>query len=248
MVAVIAKELISDANLILFSGLMLLGAAAYKISDLFDEPGREVSEISRSKIETAAVSTTKTVPPRTTAVLERSTEPAFLLLDINAATAEELTQLKGIGEHIAAEIVKYRISSGGFKNIEEIMNVSGIGEATFNDISSHIYVIDPVYEPATTEAVPVVTEPEQYIESEEPTYTVTLGDVAPIDLNTADLETLMLLPNVDEEAASAILALREQLGEYKSIYELLYVDKLTQKEVSEIAEYVFVEEQAENNE
>jgi len=247
-VAVIAKELISDANLILFSGLMLLGAAAYKISDLFDEPGREVSEISRSKIETAAVSTTKTVPPRTTAVLERSTEPAFLLLDINAATAEELTQLKGIGEHIAAEIVKYRISSGGFKNIEEIMNVSGIGEATFNDISSHIYVIDPVYEPATTEAVPVVTEPEQYIESEEPTYTVTLGDVAPIDLNTADLETLMLLPNVDEEAASAILALREQLGEYKSIYELLYVDKLTQKEVSEIAEYVFVEEQAENNE
>ena len=235
---------------------MLLGAAAYKISDLFDEPGREVSEISRAKIETAAVSTTKTVPPRTTAVLERSTEPAFLLLDINAATAEELTQLKGIGEHIAAEIVKYRISSGGFKNIEEIMNVSGIGEATFNDISSHIYVIDPVYEPATTEAVPVVTEPEQYvvtepeqyIESEEPTYTVTLGDVAPIDLNTADLETLMLLPNVDEEAASAILALREQLGEYKSIYELLYVDKLTQKEVSEIAEYVFVEEQAENNE
>ena len=246
--AVIAKELISDANLILFSGLMLLGAAAYKISDLFDEPGRDVSEISRSKIETAAVSTTKTAPPRTTAVLERSTEPAFLLLDINAATAEELTQLKGIGEHIAAEIVKYRISSGGFKNIEEIMNVSGIGEATFNDISSHIYVIDPVYEPATTEAVPVVTEPEQYIEPEEPTYTVTLGDVAPIDLNTADLETLMLLPNVDEEAASAILALREQLGEYKSIYELLYVDKLTQKEVSEIAEYVFVEEQAENNE
>ncbi len=249
--AVIAKELISDANLILFSGLMLLGAAAYKISDLFDEPGREVSEISRAKIETAAVSTTKTVPPRTTAVLERSTEPAFLLLDINAATAEELTQLKGIGEHIAAEIVKYRISSGGFKNIEEIMNVSGIGEATFNDISSHIYVIDPVYEPATTEAVPVVTEPEepeQYIEPEEPTYTVTLGDVAPIDLNTADLETLMLLPNVDEEAASAILALREQLGEYKSIYELLYVDKLTRKEVSEIAEYVFVEEQAENNE
>ena len=106
--AVIAKELISDANLILFSGLMLLGAAAYKISDLFDEPGREVSEISRAKIETAAVSTTKTAPPRTTAVLERSTEPAFLLLDINAATAEELTQLKGIGEHIAARVLGLR--------------------------------------------------------------------------------------------------------------------------------------------
>ena len=239
--AVIAKELISDANLILFSGLMLLGAAAYKISDLFDEPGREVSEISRSKIETAAVSTTKTAPPRTTAVLERSTEPAFLLLDINAATAEELTQLKGIGEHIAAEIVKYRISSGGFKNIEEIMNVSGIGEATFNDISSHIYVIDPVYEPATTEAVTVVTEPEQYIEPEEPTYTVTLEDVAPIDLNTADAEMLTLLPHVSDEAAAEIVELREKLGSFSSYYELLYVSSLSEKDVSEIRDYVTVE-------
>ena len=239
--AVIAKELISDANLILFSGLMLLGAAAYKISDLFDEPGREVSEISRAKIETAAVSTTKTAPPRTTAVLERSTEPAFLLLDINAATAEELTQLKGIGEHIAAEIVKYRISSGGFKNIEEIMNVSGIGEATFNDISSHIYVIDPVYEPATTEAVPVITEPEQYIEPEEPTYTVTLEDVAPIDLNTADAEMLTLLPHVSDEAAAEIVELREKLGSFSSYYELLYVSSLSEKDVSEIRDYVTVE-------
>ena len=239
--AVIAKELISDANLILFSGLMLLGAAAYKISDLFDEPGREVSEISRAKIETAAVSTTKTAPPRTTAVLERSTEPAFLLLDINAATAEELTQLKGIGEHIAAEIVKYRISSGGFKNIEEIMNVSGIGEATFSDISSHIYVIDPVYEPATTEAVPVVTEPEQYIEPEEPTYTVTLEDVAPIDLNTADAEMLTLLPHVSDEAAAEIVELREKLGSFSSYYELLYVSSLSEKDVSEIRDYVTVE-------
>jgi len=220
---------------------MLLGAAAYKISDLFDEPGREVSEISRSKIETAAVSTTKTAPPRTTAVLERSTEPAFLLLDINAATAEELTQLKGIGEHIAAEIVKYRISSGGFKNIEEIMNVSGIGEATFNDISSHIYVIDPVYEPATTEAVTVVTEPEQYIEPEEPTYTVTLEDVAPIDLNTADAEMLTLLPHVSDEAAAEIVELREKLGSFSSYYELLYVSSLSEKDVSEIRDYVTVE-------
>ena len=245
---VIAKGLFSESNLILLSGLMLLGAAAYKIGDLFDEPGREVSTITRTKVETAAVSTTKKASSHTTAVLERPTEPSFLLLDINSATADELTQLSGIGEHLAAEIVAYREEHGRFLNVDELTKVSGIGEATLADIREHVYVTDPVYttEVQTEKPTEPHTEPPEVVEVTEPP--LTLEDVAPVDLNSADLETLILLPNVSEETAEEIIELRRKLGGFRSYYELLYVDSLTQKEVSEIAEYVFVEEKTENNE
>ena len=55
-------------------------------------------------------------------------------LNINTATAKELTRLSGIGEKKAAEIVAYREENGGFSDIAELMRVSGIGEKTFAGI------------------------------------------------------------------------------------------------------------------
>lgn len=50
---------------------------------------------------------------------------------INSATKEELQKLNGIGEKKAEQIIAYREEKGGFKKIEELMQVSGIGEKTF---------------------------------------------------------------------------------------------------------------------
>ena len=61
-------------------------------------------------------------------------------IDINTATAEELTYLSGIGEGRAAEILKYREENGDFSRIEDIMQVSGIGEKTFEEIKEQITV------------------------------------------------------------------------------------------------------------
>jgi len=49
-------------------------------------------------------------------------------VNINTATAQQLTVLPGVGEKLAARIVDYRQKSGGFKNVSELMNVQGIGE------------------------------------------------------------------------------------------------------------------------
>ena len=49
-------------------------------------------------------------------------------LDVNTATLEELITIKGIGPSKAAAILKYRKEIGGFKSIDELIGVRGIGE------------------------------------------------------------------------------------------------------------------------
>ena len=60
------------------------------------------------------------------------------LVSINKATKEELMTLPGIGESKAISIIKYREDNNGFKELEEIMNVSGIGESAYEKIKERI--------------------------------------------------------------------------------------------------------------
>ncbi len=62
------------------------------------------------------------------------------LVNINTADAEMLKTLPGIGDAKAADIIAYREEHGAFSSIEDIKNVSGIGESIYNRISSGITV------------------------------------------------------------------------------------------------------------
>lgn len=62
------------------------------------------------------------------------------LININTATKEELMTISGIGEAKADDIIKYRESNGNFKSIDEIKNVSGIGDSLFEKIKDYITV------------------------------------------------------------------------------------------------------------
>lgn len=61
-------------------------------------------------------------------------------VNINTASAQQLTELPGIGPSKAAAIVAYRDEKGIFSSIEDIKNVSGIGDATYSNIESMITV------------------------------------------------------------------------------------------------------------
>jgi len=61
-------------------------------------------------------------------------------IDLNTATVEELQTLPGIGASRAQDIVAYREANGPFQHIEEIRNVSGIGEGIFARIEPHVTV------------------------------------------------------------------------------------------------------------
>jgi len=65
------------------------------------------------------------------------------LLDINSATVEQLQQLPGVGEKIAARIVKYRDKHGLFSKIEDLLNVEGIGEKKLEKIKPLIKIEEP---------------------------------------------------------------------------------------------------------
>ena len=61
-------------------------------------------------------------------------------ISINTATIEELMTINGIGKTKAKNIIEYRNSNGKFKTIEDIKNVSGIGDSTFEKIKNYIKV------------------------------------------------------------------------------------------------------------
>ncbi len=62
------------------------------------------------------------------------------LININKANIIELKSLPGIGDVLAGRIIEYRNEKGSFKSIEELKNVSGIGDKRFNDIKNKITV------------------------------------------------------------------------------------------------------------
>jgi competence protein ComEA len=63
------------------------------------------------------------------------------LINLNTASLDELMTLPGIGEDRANAIIAYRSKSGGFKTIENILDISGIGPSTFDRLKDLITVL-----------------------------------------------------------------------------------------------------------
>lgn len=61
-------------------------------------------------------------------------------LSLNKATKEELMLLPGIGESKANDIIKYRDENNGFKSIDELKNVPGIGDSIFDQIKENVTI------------------------------------------------------------------------------------------------------------
>jgi competence protein ComEA len=61
-------------------------------------------------------------------------------VNINSASAVELEALPGIGEVIAQEILDYRTANGPFASVDDLLDVSGIGEVTLENIRDLVTV------------------------------------------------------------------------------------------------------------
>lgn len=78
------------------------------------------------------------LPPENTAMATATTEKGNV--NLNTATVAELQTISGIGSKRAQDIIDYRDSSGGFKSVDELSNVSGIGEKTLDKLRGAVTV------------------------------------------------------------------------------------------------------------
>lgn len=83
-------------------------------------------------VETARAASSSDVVP--------AEEPETGPVNLNTAGPEELATLPGIGAKLAERIVRYREESGGFKAVDELLNVSGIGEGKLAALRDYVYV------------------------------------------------------------------------------------------------------------
>jgi competence protein ComEA len=88
----------------------------------------------------AASAQNKATMPKAAAT---ATATATAPVNLNTATAEQLAAIPGVGPRMAERIIDYRQKNGGFKKVEDLMNVSGVGEKSFLKMKPLITVTPP---------------------------------------------------------------------------------------------------------
>ena len=122
--------------LVLMSGIILyvsLSSPAVYMQEVTTQG--EAQTVSQSVAEpqddTASASTTTDTQPQPTASFP---------ININTATVEELCLIDGMGEARASAIIEYREYIGGYESVEQIMNISGIGESLYAKLLPYLTV------------------------------------------------------------------------------------------------------------
>lgn len=202
--------------------------------------------VPESSVSSSAKATRKAASSKSAAATEstRTVCDVSTPMNLNTATAEELQVLPGIGEVLAQRIVAYREQIGGFRNLEQLLEVNGIGTVKYAEIVPMLYL--PEETPDEEESLQPEEVPEESSAADMPEEAAT--DAAeppepvsfPIDLNTATREELMRIPEMTETLADAILTLRQEIRYFSSSYELLYADGMTEQRFEKLRDFVTV--------
>jgi len=170
--------------------------------------------------EPKTTTTTKTEQPATTQTADTKGK-----IDINNATSEELQKLPRIGPAYAQRIIDYRKAHNGFKNVDDLINVSGVGPKTMKLLKPLIYC--GPYNGSNSGQSPTQT-----------TTTSSSSNVKKININTATYEELQTLPKIGPKLAQNIIDYREENGPFKSYDDLLNVPRIGPKTLEQLKPYI----------
>ncbi|KAK1173448.1 endonuclease/exonuclease/phosphatase family domain-containing protein 1-like isoform X1 [Acipenser oxyrinchus oxyrinchus] len=150
-------------------------------------------------------------------------------LNINTATEEELMTLPGVNRMVAQNIVEYRERIGGFKKVEDLALVSGVGAAKLEQIKLEICVSNRT---GSTQHSPSSLRKD--LNQEHLAYTR-------ININTATPAQLMSIRGITEKIAKNIVDYRQQHGPFKSIEDLVKVAYINSSFLDKFRFQIFAE-------
>lgn len=129
-------------------GVVTLPAGA-RVIDAIDKAGgirhgakTETLNLARKVVdgEQILVGITVTPSPSPDPAMSAGASSPGGVVDLNTATATELDRLPGVGPVLAQRIVDYRTQHGGFRSVDELRQVSGIGDAKYADLKALVRV------------------------------------------------------------------------------------------------------------
>ena len=122
----------------LYEAIEMAGGFTEDAAEAYCNLAAEIGDGTQYHIPTKEEAQSMPDGPGETPAVQAGAYDAEGRLDLNRATKEELMQLTGIGESKAEAILAYREEHGGFGSTEEIKEVSGIGDATFEKLRNDI--------------------------------------------------------------------------------------------------------------
>ncbi len=159
-------------------------------------------------------------------------EDAKVIIDIRIAPASELEALPGIGAKRAADIVAYRVLHP-FQNVNEIMNVRGIGVKTYAKMKPMLLVFgaDAPLDKGSASGSSTDSAKADSSSKSSKASPAKKDTTAIVNINTASVAELCNLSGIGEVKAKAIVEYRTQNGKFTSIDDLANVKGIGPKTV-----------------
>ncbi|XP_023569200.1 endonuclease/exonuclease/phosphatase family domain-containing protein 1 isoform X2 [Octodon degus] len=159
-------------------------------------------------------------------------------LNINAATEEELMTLPGVTRAVAHSIVEYREYIGGFKKVEDLALVSGVGATKLEQVKFEICV--------SSKGSSVQHSPSSLrrdlLAEQQPHHLATAVPLTPrVNINTATHAQLMSVRGLTEKMALSIVDYRREHGPFRSVEDLVRMDGINAAFLDRIRHQVFAE-------
>lgn len=151
-------------------------------------------------------------------------------LNINQATEEELMTLPGVNRSVAQNIVEYRDCIGGFRKVEDLALVSGVGATKLEAIKLEICV--------SSRSSSSQHSPSSLRRDRDPEH---CHPGTGININTATAAQLLSLRGITEKMAHNIVAYRGEHGPFRSVEDLVRVSSINSSLLDRIRLQVFVE-------
>lgn len=166
------------------------------------------------------------------------------LVNINTAPEEELMTLSGVSRSVAKNIVDYRNTIGGFRRVEDLALVSGIGANKLQNFKNEITVKKKSSSRSSSRTQSVDSLSCESIRSQRSQSqsqggrSIRGSPVRVINVNTASIFELMNVHGMNQEMAANIVEHRERKGPFKSIDDLVKVRGINSRVLSILKVYL----------